>query len=231
MKSFAIALSVFALGYAATTEVESVDGTITSSVQTATTTKFYNPATDSVWSTFTPANPAPTDALVNATGITFGIAIDKVTNETVLSSLSEAEIAKTATTTSISSTSAEESSSSSSSESESATATLAVEDYFKQKSARSSTALAMTLNNTILLDSHGRVGSIVANRQFQFDGPPPQAGAIYAAGWAISTDGNLMIGDNDIFYQCLSGTFYNLYDESLGEHCQPVYLQAVEFVN
>ncbi|ODV73176.1 uncharacterized protein CYBJADRAFT_119279, partial [Cyberlindnera jadinii NRRL Y-1542] len=107
----------------------------------------------------------------------------------------------------------------------SATATLAVEDYFKQKSARSSTALAMTLNNTILLDSHGRVGSIVANRQFQFDGPPPQAGAIYAAGWAISTDGNLMIGDNDIFYQCLSGTFYNLYDESLGEHCQPVYLQ------
>ena len=88
-----------------------------------------------------------------------------------------------------------------------------------QVSCSSSGTLAMTLKKGILTDSKGRIGSIVANRQFQFDGPPPQAGAIYAAGWSITPAGNLAIGDNDVFYQCLSGNFYNLYDESLGAQC------------
>ncbi|GME74184.1 unnamed protein product [Ambrosiozyma monospora] len=92
-------------------------------------------------------------------------------------------------------------------------------------------ALSMQLNGGILTDGKGRIGSIVANRQFQFDGPPPQAGAIYAAGWSITEDGLLAIGNTTTFYQCLSGNFYNLYDETLGEHCQPVHLDVVDLVS
>ncbi|GME99078.1 unnamed protein product [[Candida] boidinii] len=88
----------------------------------------------------------------------------------------------------------------------------------------------MTLEDGILKDSKGRIGSIVANRQFQFDGPPPQAGAIYAAGWGITDDGYLSIGDDSIFWQCLSGTFYNLYDQSIGGQCSPVHLKIVDLV-
>lgn len=94
-----------------------------------------------------------------------------------------------------------------------------------------SSSLAMTLNDSILTDSKGRIGAIVANRQFQFDGPPPQAGSIYAAGWSITSDGYLAIGDNDVFYQCMSGDFYNLYDQTQGAQCEPVYLQVVDFVS
>ena len=98
-------------------------------------------------------------------------------------------------------------------------------------SCRVDGTLALTLKNGILTDSKGRIGSIVANRQFQFDGPPPQAGAIYAAGWSITPEGNLALGDDDVFYQCLSGDFYNLYDESIGAQCHPVYLQAIDLIS
>lgn len=89
--------------------------------------------------------------------------------------------------------------------------------------------LAITLANGVLKDSHDRIGSIVANRQFQFDGPTPQAGAIYAAGWGIE-GGHLTLGGDDIFWECLSGSFYNLYDESIGEQCVPVYLNVIDLV-
>ncbi|AMD20374.1 HDL370Cp [Eremothecium sinecaudum] len=87
--------------------------------------------------------------------------------------------------------------------------------------------LEMTLKDSILRDSHGRIGSIVSNRQFQFDGPPPQYGAIYANGWSITPEGNLALGDSDIFYQCLSGTFYNLYDQYIAPQCSPIQLKAI----
>ncbi|OUT21433.1 hypothetical protein CAS74_003551 [Pichia kudriavzevii] len=90
--------------------------------------------------------------------------------------------------------------------------------------------LSMNLHNGILTDSKGRIGSIVANQQFQFDGPPPQAGAIYAAGWSIK-DGKLAIGNSTTFYQCLSGNFYNLYAEHIGSKCEPVELDIVELVD
>ncbi len=89
--------------------------------------------------------------------------------------------------------------------------------------------LAITLENGVLKDSKNRIGSIVSNRQFQFDGPVPQAGAIYAAGWGI-TEGHLTLGGDGIFWQCLSGSFYNLYDESIGEQCIPVYLNIIDLV-
>jgi len=92
-------------------------------------------------------------------------------------------------------------------------------------------SLALTLKKGILTDSHGRIGSIVANRQFQFDGPPPQAGAIYAAGWSITEEGVLALGDSDKFYQCLSGNFYNLYDESIGAQCHEIKLEVVDLID
>ena len=98
-------------------------------------------------------------------------------------------------------------------------------------SCRASGVLEMHLEDGILYDSYGRIGSIVANRQFQFDGPPPQAGAIYAKGWSITPTGFLALGDSDLFYQCLSGDFYNLYDESIGGQCHPVHLRVVNLVN
>ena len=74
------------------------------------------------------------------------------------------------------------------------------------------------------------IGSIVSDRQFQFDSPPPQAGAIYAGGWSITPDGNLALGDQDIFYQCLSGSFYNLYDRWIAEQCSAIRLQITNLV-
>ena len=93
---------------------------------------------------------------------------------------------------------------------------------------RSSSSLALTLNNGILLDNQGRTGYIASNYQFQFD-KPAQAGAIYTAGWSVCTDNStLALGGSTTFYQCLSGNFYNLYDRSWAAQCIPVNLQAVE---
>ncbi|AAS52574.1 AEL111Cp [Eremothecium gossypii ATCC 10895] len=97
-------------------------------------------------------------------------------------------------------------------------------------SCRSEGTLELTLKDGVLYDGAGRIGAIVANRQFQFDGPPPQAGAIYAKGWSITQEGNLALGDNDVFYQCLSGSFYNLYDENIAPQCSPIKLQAIDLV-
>ncbi|AAS52575.1 AEL110Wp [Eremothecium gossypii ATCC 10895] len=91
--------------------------------------------------------------------------------------------------------------------------------------------LEMSLNDSVLRDGHGRIGSIVSSRQFQFDGPPPQSGAIYAKGWSLTPEGNLALGDTDIFYRCLSGNFYNLYDQSIGGQCSPVHLQAINLIS
>ncbi|CAI7177394.1 BEM_collapsed_G0029610.mRNA.1.CDS.1 [Saccharomyces cerevisiae] len=113
----------------------------------------------------------------------------------------------------------------------SASAAATSTDPVDAVSCKTSGTLEMNLKGGILTDAKGRIGSIVANRQFQFDGPPPQAGAIYAAGWSITPDGNLAIGDNDVFYQCLSGTFYNLYDEHIGSQCTPVHLEAIDLID
>lgn len=98
-------------------------------------------------------------------------------------------------------------------------------------SCNNNSTLSMSLSKGILTDRKGRIGSIVANRQFQFDGPPPQAGAIYAAGWSITPEGNLALGDQDTFYQCLSGDFYNLYDKHIGSQCHEVYLKAIDLID
>lgn len=100
----------------------------------------------------------------------------------------------------------------------------------RPQACSSDTALKATLKDGILRDSKGRVGLIVSNRQFQFDGPPPQAGAIYANGWSITKDGYLALGSSDEFFQCLLGDFYNLYDQNVAAQCHPVKIQVIEFV-
>lgn len=87
-------------------------------------------------------------------------------------------------------------------------------------------ALVLTLQGGILKDAQGRIGYIADNRQFQFDGPP-QTGAIYTAGWSVCQNGTLAIGGDAIFDQCLSGTFYNLYDEATSAQCSPIYIQVI----
>ena len=92
-------------------------------------------------------------------------------------------------------------------------------------------SLRMKLEDSILRDSKGRIGCIVSNHQFQFDGPVPQHGAIYAAGWSVTMDGKLALGDCTKFYQCATGEFYKLYNQQIGPQCQPVTLEIVELIN
>ncbi|KAF2430485.1 hypothetical protein EJ08DRAFT_679043 [Tothia fuscella] len=63
---------------------------------------------------------------------------------------------------------------------------------------------------------NGRTGYIASNFQFQFDGPP-QAGAIFTAGFSVCNDGKLALGDKTTWVNCPSGNgdgskFGNLYD-------------------
>lgn len=96
----------------------------------------------------------------------------------------------------------------------------------KQKRQDTSGALILTLSGGVLKDAQGRTGYIAANRQFQFDGPA-QTGAIYTAGWSVCQNNTLAIGSDVIFQQCLSGTFYNLYDEATSAQCSPIYIEAI----
>ncbi|KAG6009733.1 hypothetical protein E4U21_001481 [Claviceps maximensis] len=85
--------------------------------------------------------------------------------------------------------------------------------------------LVMTLKDSVLKDAKDRTGAIVANRQFQFDGPP-QAGSIFTGGFSICNNGSLAIGGSTVFYRCLSGDFYNLYDQNWAPQCEPIEIIA-----
>ncbi|MCJ1437106.1 hypothetical protein MMC27_006491 [Xylographa pallens] len=90
--------------------------------------------------------------------------------------------------------------------------------------------LELTLANGILKDSHGRTGYIASNFQFQFD-DPPQAGAIFTAGFSVCANGSLALGGSNIFYQCLSGSFYNLYNVNWAPQCSPVTIETLMLQN
>jgi hypothetical protein len=89
------------------------------------------------------------------------------------------------------------------------------------------TKLEITLKDGVLTDSKDRTGYIAANNQFQFDGPA-QTGAIYTAGWSACGNGSLALGGTTVFFQCLSGDFYNLYDKSTGQQCNEVHINIVK---
>lgn len=97
----------------------------------------------------------------------------------------------------------------------------------EKRDCSSDSALVLELKDGVLTDAKGRIGSIVANYQFQFDGPPAQAGAIYTAGFSTCNNGSLAIGPSTVFYQCRSGDFYNLYDRHWAEQCEPVEIVAM----
>jgi hypothetical protein len=96
----------------------------------------------------------------------------------------------------------------------------------QQRQQDNAMKLEITLKDGVLLDSQQRTGYIAANHQFQFDGPA-QTGAIYTAGWSACSNGSLALGGEATFHQCLSGDFYNLYDESTGPQCNEVTIQIV----
>ncbi|KAJ4347720.1 hypothetical protein N0V95_005174 [Ascochyta clinopodiicola] len=113
--------------------------------------------------------------------------------------------------------------------------TIGVENFFSARSKRETAQeaadglLFCTLENGILRDQYSRTGSVVANRQFQFDGPP-QAGAIYTGGFSICQNNSLAIGGSARWFRCMSGAFGNLYDESIGDQCTEIRIIA-DFVN
>lgn len=79
----------------------------------------------------------------------------------------------------------------------------------------------MTLQDGVLKDAKDRTGYIASNYQFQFDGPP-QAGALFTAGFSACRNQSLAFGSSTVFWQCQSGDFYNLYDRNWAEQCEPV---------
>lgn len=89
--------------------------------------------------------------------------------------------------------------------------------------------LQITLTNGVLHDAKNRTGYIAANSQFQFD-DPPQTGAIYTAGWSVCSNGTLALGGNTTFYECLSGSFYNIYYKNIlgAGQCTPVQIEAIQ---
>ncbi|KAL3962793.1 hypothetical protein ACCO45_004316 [Purpureocillium lilacinum] len=91
----------------------------------------------------------------------------------------------------------------------------------KRNTCDSEKTLVMTLQNGVLKDAKDRTGYIASNYQFQFDGPP-QAGAIYTGGFSTCTNGSLALGSSTVFYRCLSGNFYNLYDRHWAAQCEPI---------
>ncbi|KAF2005222.1 hypothetical protein P154DRAFT_405328, partial [Amniculicola lignicola CBS 123094] len=97
---------------------------------------------------------------------------------------------------------------------------------YKRDVQKRAEGLTLTLADGVLLDSSKRTGYIASNYQFQFDGPP-QVGAIYTAGFSICSNNSLALGGSAIFYQCLSGSFYNLYDRDWAEQCSPIYIYAM----
>ena len=93
----------------------------------------------------------------------------------------------------------------------------------------SSDSLAITLDNGVLTDSLGRTGYIAANYQFQFD-KPAQDGAIFTSGFSVCSNGSLALGGSTVFYQCLSGSFYNLYNQPFAPQCSPITISVLSLI-
>ena len=221
----------------------------TLAIATAVSAEGYTPG--NVWSTLTPSGTYKCGITQVAT--TFGIAVQtiaSVAKRGAVSQIGDGQIQAPATTsaavvpassssvtttiTKAATTTLTPSSSESSSVSSSKTSSVCDASATivpQQNACKNSGTLQLTLKDGILTDDKHRIGSIVSNRQFQFDGPTPQAGAIYAAGWSITPDGKLALGDSDVFYECLSGDFYNLYDEHIAEQCSPIHLEVVNLVD
>lgn len=86
--------------------------------------------------------------------------------------------------------------------------------------------MVVTLENGIMKDALGRTAYIASNNQFQFDAPP-QAGAIFTSGFSVCGNSSIALGDSTVFYQCLSGSFYNLYNTNWAPQCSAVAMDVI----
>ena len=75
-------------------------------------------------------------------------------------------------------------------------------------------------------DALQRTAYIASNYQFQFDAPP-QAGAVFTSGFSICGNSSIALGDSTVFYQCLSGSFYNLYSTNWAPQCSEVAMDVI----
>ncbi|KAM0259359.1 hypothetical protein ACHAQJ_003391 [Trichoderma viride] len=91
----------------------------------------------------------------------------------------------------------------------------------QKRSCDNPDALLLTLEGGVLKDAKNRTGYVASNYQFQFDGPP-QAGSLYTSGFSACSNSSLALRGSAVFYQCLSGSFYNLYDRHWAPQCEPV---------
>ncbi|EFX05943.1 covalently-linked cell wall protein [Grosmannia clavigera kw1407] len=83
--------------------------------------------------------------------------------------------------------------------------------------------LLVSLADGVLIDSKNRTGYIASNYQFQFD-DPPQDGAIYTAGFSVCNNESLALGATTTFWECASGSFWNLYDRDWAAQCSEIQL-------
>lgn len=88
-------------------------------------------------------------------------------------------------------------------------------------------SLVISLKDGVLTDQAGRIADIVSNHQFQFDPAPGQAGFIYNSGFSVGSNSSLALGSSAVWYECLSGGFYNLYSESISSYCNPILIDIL----
>ncbi|OBT87808.1 hypothetical protein VE02_02154 [Pseudogymnoascus sp. 03VT05] len=96
----------------------------------------------------------------------------------------------------------------------------------KRAQCGSSGSLVATLKDGILNDAQGRIGSIVSNHQFQFDPAPGQVNAITTSGFSVCNN-KLGLRGSTNFFQCRSGDFFNLYDQSIAPQCEPITIDII----
>lgn len=98
----------------------------------------------------------------------------------------------------------------------------------RQSESNVTDALVITLNNGVLQDNEGRIGYIASNEQFQFN-TNGQAGEKYTAGFSVCANNTLALGGSAVWYECLSGSFYNIYDANWAAQCMPVLLDVIAY--
>ena len=79
--------------------------------------------------------------------------------------------------------------------------------------------LVAHLSQGVLQDSHGGIGTIASNRQFQFQSPP-QEDAVYTNGWSVCKNGSIALGGSNVFYTCPKDGSRNVFDRIVDSKCQ-----------
>ncbi|KAJ2895063.1 Cell wall mannoprotein PIR3 [Zalerion maritima] len=104
--------------------------------------------------------------------------------------------------------------------------TLAPNRLAKRSTCSEESLLEMTLYDGVLSDAENRTGYIASNYQFQFD-DPPQTNALATDGFSVCGS-SLALDSSTVWYQCLSGDFYNLYTDDWAEQCESIGLVLLD---